>query len=261
MRRALQNKLLRLYSGVQSTGLLSTAGGQALFEKAYWFYKEWFEAGAVDQLQPLVTPGSTVVDIGANVGFFTRRFASWTGPEGRVLAIEPEAENFRRLKLAMVKGGFGCVETIRSAVGESTGTARLQLNPSHPADHRLANQSDNEGVEVPLIRLDDLLATRGWPTVSLVKIDVQGAEQRVLMGAEETLARVRPAWFVEVDDDGLRAMGSSAASLIDRFIVAGYDVRRLGRDGIGPSLDPAQVLRQIRPGNYEDLLFTPGLTP
>ena len=258
MMNLLQRALIRLHVGVKSTGLLTTGPGRVLFERSYEFYKTWMEAGAVDQLRPLVRPGSTVIDVGANIGFFTRRFARWVGPEGRVIALEPEAQNFERLRLALAKDGMlARVETILAAAGETDGMARLRINPHHPGDHRIALPESTHGHDVAMVRLDDLLAARGWPPVSLVKIDVQGAEERVLLGAERTLATVRPAWFVEVDDEHLRAMGSSASALVARFTTHGYAVRRLSRQGVSAALDPARLLAEMSAGGYEDFLFTP----
>ena len=71
------------------------------------------------------------------------------------------------------------VETIRAAVAEFTGEGLLEVNPGHPGDHKLGT----EGVPIATTTIDDLLAARGWPEVSLIKIDVQGAEARVLAGA------------------------------------------------------------------------------
>lgn len=259
LNQRLQLALLRLYAGVYATGLLSSGPGHWLFERLYFFYKERMEASFVDQLRPLVTPGSTVVDIGANVGFFTRRFARWTGADGKVIAVEPEVSNFNWLNRTLARDGTTAhVETIQAAIGAATGTALLQLNPFHPGDHRIIDGLSDRAVEVPLTCLDELLAHRGWPKVSLVKIDVQGAEERVLEGAKRTLTETRPAWFVEVDDACLRGLGSSAAALITRFVEHGYDIHRLSQAGIGDPLTPAEILdHHSRSGAYEDLLFLP----
>ncbi len=253
----LQRVLIRLHSGAQSAGILSTGPGRALFERSYELYKTWVEAGAVDHLRPLVQPGSTVVDVGANIGFFTRRFARWVGPNGRVIALEPETQNFERLMLALSKHGLADrVDAMLAAAGEVDGAARLRVNPHHPGDHRVELPGSAEGRDIAMVRLDDVLAARGWPPVSLVKIDVQGAEERVLLGAERTLAMARPAWFVEVDDAHLRAMGSSASALIGRFTQHGYAVRRVSKTGLSAPLDPARMA-DMPAGKYEDLLFTP----
>lgn len=78
--RFVQGALLWAYRGVQRSGLLDTAPGRAAFERAYWAYKWSIEAKDLETLRPHVTPGSTVVDVGANIGFFTVRFAEWSGP-------------------------------------------------------------------------------------------------------------------------------------------------------------------------------------
>src|SRR5580693_4951300 len=106
----------------------------------------------------------------------------------------------------------------RAAVAEVTGEGLLEINPGHPGDHKLGT----EGVPVAMTTIDDLLAARGWPEVSLIKIDVQGAESRVLAGARRTLERFSPALFLEVDDQQLRRYGSSAAELLTSVTAQGY---------------------------------------
>lgn len=256
MNSKLQNVLLRSYAGLHATGLLSTAPGRWLFSRAYNLYKAKLEAATTDGLKHIVTPGSTVVDIGANVGFFTRRFAKWVGADGSVIALEPEPRNFADLlDILREDGTLSRVRLFEAAAAEYAGTARLKLNPLHPGDHKLT--AGNNGIDVKTMRLDDILAEREWPPLSLVKIDVQGAEERVLDGAEQTLGRVRPVWFVEVDDDHLRAMGSSAAHLVRRFAAQGYGVHKLTAAGPGPALDIGEVVDALRPGVYQDLLFKP----
>ena len=101
MNRNFQTVLLALYRAVSSTGLLSTRPGRAMYEWSYDLYKDRFEAGPVDALRQFIKPGTTVIDVGANIGFFSRRFARWVGPGGRVIAIEPEPANFAGLTWAV----------------------------------------------------------------------------------------------------------------------------------------------------------------
>jgi FkbM family methyltransferase len=256
MNSKLQNALLRSYAGLHATGLLSTPPGRWAFTRAYHLYKSKLEAASVDALKVLVEEGATVVDIGANIGFFTRRFASWVGEAGRVIALEPEPLNFADLRDVLREDGtLPRVRLLEAAAAEYAGTAQLKLNPLHPGDHKLAG--DGSGIDVKVVRLDDVLAERKWPRVALVKIDVQGAEERVLDGAEQTLGSLRPAWYVEADDDHLRAMGSSAAQLVRRFVGHGYGIHQVTPGGIGPALDLADVIAALKPGVYQDLLFKP----
>ena len=87
MNRLLQDGLIGLYGLVKKTGALDTPAGRKLFEASYGFYKDRLEAGPILMLRPYVRPGSWVIDVGANIGFFTRRFASWVSQGGKVIAV------------------------------------------------------------------------------------------------------------------------------------------------------------------------------
>jgi hypothetical protein len=71
-------------------------------------------------------------------------------------------------------------------------------------------------------RVDTLLAAHALPNVGFIKIDVQGAEMKVLLGSVETLARCRPAIFIEIDDAALRQFGSSAEEVLGWLESKGY---------------------------------------
>src|SRR5207247_124015 len=121
-----------------------------------------------------------------------------------------EPENFARLNRMIAKHGLSSVvETIQAVAAEQEGELKLELNSMHPADHKIATT----GIAVTAHTIDDLLAKRNCPAVSLIKIDVQGAEERVLRGATRTLEKSHPALFIEIDDRALAAMGSSADRL------------------------------------------------
>jgi FkbM family methyltransferase len=256
MNKFLQNGLIGLYGVVKSTGVLDTAFGRRAFEASYDLYKELLEAGPIQLLRPLVRPNTHVVDVGANIGFFTRRFAAWVSEGGRVLAIEPEVINYSRLTRAISQAGLeAVVETVKGAAAETTGQGWLEVNPSHPGDHRLGTETGN--VRVDLWAIDDLLAARGWPEVSLIKVVVQGAEARVLAGAAETIKRYHPTLFLELDDQQLRRYGSSAAALLTSTSEQGYMIySRVGKTLSKPlGVDAALGLGAT--SAYDDFLFIP----
>jgi FkbM family methyltransferase len=222
---------LRAYRVLLATGLFKTSLGKWLFVTSYGIYKQRFEAGTAEALRPWVLPGSMVVDVGANIGFFTVRFARWAGIGGRVVAIEPEADNLRMLRQQLLKNREGAsVEVIEGVAADHPGILQLVVNPDHPADHRIGAI----GVPVRAWTIDEVLAARNWPQVSLIKIDVQGAEVRVLRGARETIRRFHPALFVEVDDQALLEAGHSADILLDEIETLGYGC-----------YDPADPMRRL----------------
>jgi FkbM family methyltransferase len=252
--KTVQSGLLALYHSVSAAGFLKTAWGRSIFEMAYWFYKRYYEAGTIAPLQQFVKPGSCVVDVGANIGYFTLHFASWVRGGGKVLAIEPEAINYARLQRAVSRAGLtSVVETFRVAAAETVGDGLLEINPMHPGDHKLGTS----GVSVAITTIDTLLAGRGWPEVSLLKIDVQGAEARVLAGARETIDRFGPTLLIEVSDDGLRQYGSSAEELILTLCKRQYTIQALKRKGLSTSLSVDEAVTVAKTRGYVDLLFSP----
>jgi FkbM family methyltransferase len=254
MMQSIQDVLLYLYERVRATGLLSTPLGRRVFECSYNAYKSAFEAGPVKRLAPLIAPDTHVLDIGANIGFFTRRFARWVSGSGRVIAVEPEQNNYDRLNANIDRDGLrAVVEPIQAAVADASGVVLLELNPNHPGDHKIGAS----GVPIRALTIDEIVAQRGWPRVSLIKIDVQGGEERVIRGARATLARFRPTLFVEVDDAHLRAAGSSAEALLKLLISLGYRVCELTRAGPSAPLSMPDCLEKLRAKGYTDFLFVP----
>lgn len=139
----------------------------------------------------VVKPGMTVVDIGANIGFYTMLFASLVGDDGRVLAFEPNSENCRLLLLTIEANNFRQVTLFPFALAEEM--AALYFTPAIGSNGlvlpgRKETLLDPNCVVVPSMRLDDI--ERGQ--VDVIKADIEGAEYRALRGAEAIIRRCRP---------------------------------------------------------------------
>jgi FkbM family methyltransferase len=252
MNRAVQRALLWAFRVAQRSGALSTDLGRSVYERSYLLYKRLLEAGEIDRLKSCVAPGTTVIDVGANIGFFTVKFAGWVAGAGRVIAIEPEARNFQSLLRRIAAAGLeDVVHPIQAAAAEAAGELKLAVNPHNPADHRLADH----GTSVRATTIDDVIGGQGWPAVSLVKIDVQGSENRVLAGAAETLRRYHPAIFMEVDADSLASSGTSAEDLIESLRAKGYRIYRLKSAAPSAPMSTAEAAAEARSSGYADFLF------
>lgn len=161
-------------------------------------YGEWAQP-ELDWLLPLVRPGDTVIDAGANVGTHTVPFARAVGPGGRVHAIEPQAQVAEVLTANLVLNDLPHATVHVAALGASAGTIVV---PRLPVDRglnlggvSLGAFGPGDGDEVPLLTIDDL----NLLTCRLIKIDVEGMETQVLAGATATLQRCRPILYVEND--------------------------------------------------------------
>jgi FkbM family methyltransferase len=251
MRAWIVRPLLWLYERAVKAGLLDHPLARRTFESVYLTYKLLIEAGPVSRLQAVVPAGSTVVDVGANIGFFSLRFARWVGPGGRVIAIEPEGSNVTTLRRRVARAQLeSVVDCVQAAAADRPGEVRLELNPVHPGGHRIAAT----GELIRAVTIDEL-ARGDRRKISLVKIDVQGAEMVVLSGAQGVISVQRPALFIEVDDAALRKFGSSADELLRTVVDLGYTAHTLTTTGISPARPPDALVAESGRKTYSDVLF------
>jgi len=251
MKRIIQKLLLQSYRFALATGILSTSLGRAAFEFAYSSYKVIFEAGEVGLLSAYVVEGGTVIDVGANIGFFTLKFAAWVGDSGRVFSIEPEQKNFDRLSQRVKQHGYiSRVSLVQAAAAEKSGELRLAINQDNPMDHRLSDR----GVSVRAITIDELCALNDWPEVCFVKIDVQGAEGRVIAGAIETIKRFSPALFVEIEEGNVKS-DIPGALFWDELTSFGYWPYILEKNGPKRFENIHAMFTFVKVNGYADCLF------
>lgn len=130
-----------------------------------------------------VKPGDVVLDIGANVGFYTLLSSELVGSGGKVVAFEPVPRNLKFLHEHIKVNALGNVEVIEAAVGEAPGEITFD-DTSGSATGKI---STSGRLKVPLVSVDDLLAKGRIRRPTVLKIDVEGAEAMVLRGARGAL--------------------------------------------------------------------------
>jgi FkbM family methyltransferase len=173
--------------------------------------------------------GDNVLDIGANVGYYTALGSQLVGKTGRVLSFEASPTIVERLK-ATLRNPNGNVSIFDLAVSDRAGhvTFYTECNGHTGRSSMLAHVRDESTPSiVRAIALDDMLAH--IPSIALVKIDVEGAEMRALRGMRALLARDRPLVVVELTDAWLRADGSSAVEVLHWMAEFGYRAHSIDR--------------------------------
>jgi FkbM family methyltransferase len=161
-----------------------------------------FEIVELQCLRTYAKPGTTVIDVGANVGIFTISLAEAVGSSGRVMAFEPLPANVKRLQANVDLNKLGNVNIYVLALGDSEGEITLHLSddPAFPSTTEVVqNRGTDEVLAVPVARLDRIWKEAGFPAVAAVKIDVEGGELAVLKGSEELLATCRPVLLMEAN--------------------------------------------------------------
>jgi FkbM family methyltransferase len=250
----IRNSAVKLFGLVAKLGLHRLPGLNHVFLLFYGVYKQYFEAGPIDRLREFVPSGSLVIDVGANVGFFSLRFAKWVGEGGKVMSIEPEDRNYDSMMSALKREGLlNRVDALKAVAAAVPGMALLEINPLHPADHKLSQ--DGSGLPVKAVVLDDLVQDKSDLRVSLIKIDVQGAEMLVLEGASGILKATGPALFVELHEVGLKRFGTSVAAILAHLSHYGYEAFWLMRKGAHKKASPAEIHAKVARIGYVDVLF------
>jgi FkbM family methyltransferase len=161
-------------------------------------YGPGYEEAEAAALRASVRPETVAIDAGAHAGLITTVLADAVGPDGRVWSIEPGAETAKRLRHAVELSGHANVEVIEAAASDEEGELRLSVGRD-PALTQVVGEA--AGRTVPAVTLDAVWSARGEPEVSVVKIDVEGAELSVLRGAAQLLERWHPTLLLEANGE------------------------------------------------------------
>ena len=150
---------------------------------------ELFEPFETHLLRREIRPGDVVLDIGANIGYYTVQFARLVGPLGKVIAFEPDAENFRLLQKSVAANGFTNVELVNAAVSNERGRVTLHRSPKNPGDHRVYGTAGEERqtTQVEVTTLDAFFTGRSH-RIDFIKMDIQGSEANAIEGARALIA-------------------------------------------------------------------------
>ena len=137
-------------------------------------------------------PGDIVLDAGANVGVFTRK-ALWAGAS-KVIAIEPGPENVECLRRTFAAEiADGRVVVYPKGIWDKEDVLKLSVSPTSSAQDSFVRPIENaQFIEVPLTTVDKLVEELHLPKVDFIKMDIEGAERKAVIGARNTLARYRP---------------------------------------------------------------------
>jgi FkbM family methyltransferase len=194
-------------------------------------------------VREIVRPGMNVALVGADVGYYVLQVAS-LNPTGAIFAIEPFPAHFRILEKNVRDNDLTGVRLLNIAAGSADGTARL-VNPG--TESRLDRSDAAGGVEVPVRRLDDVLAPEltAGRKLDVVQIDVEGAELDVLKGMETLIARDRPTLLIELHGPYLPNFGASKTEVLQWLADRGYQARWLAMEALQ---DPG----------FSHAVFTPG---
>jgi FkbM family methyltransferase len=180
---------------------------------------------------PHVPAGSTVIDVGAHAGQFSKLFSRLVGPAGAVHAFEPSRYTRRILKAALAANRCRNVSVHAAGLSDQPGVLTLST-PVKTSGLRAYGLASLGGVaartgrgeiaeEVPVTTLDEFVSDNALQ-VAFIKADIEGWEAHLVRGAARTLAAQKPALFMEIDAALIARAGDDAAALLSYLIALGY---------------------------------------
>ena len=167
-------------------GLKIYAEGKSAMAK-FFGVKGSYEEETTTLFTEILKEGMTVLDIGANIGYFSLIASRLVGDKGKVFAFEPYHETFSLLQKNIEANGFNNVIPLEKAASNQCGKQKLFL-ASDPGEHSLGGDDSYKSVEVDVTTVDEFIRQDNI-SVDLVKMDVEGAEMHVLEGMAETISK------------------------------------------------------------------------
>lgn len=182
-------------------------------------------------LRKTLRPKDTVIDVGSNIGTISLASASLVGEEGRVIAFEPNPRVFNFFKKNVYLNGFNNVTMLNCAVGERQGEICFS-DQKYDDQNKILPQG---GQKVQMTTLDEQAsAIQGH--IRLLKVDVEGYEKFVFLGASKTLARTDYIYF-EVYEPHFIPMGYTTGELIQMLKSHGFCFYRIDERGEEIAID------------------------
>lgn len=188
----------------------------------YFRYKRKKDKHHLELIQRILKPGSIVIDIGANIGFFTKFLSACVGGKGHVYAFEPDKTNFHHLENEVK--GLTNITPVQKAVSAASGTLTLYTSDLLNVDHRTYEPENYSGkYSVEKTSVDDFV--NGRFKVDFIKMDIQGFEMEALRGMEKTLVTNQHIiLFTELWPFGLEKAGSSGFQVFDFLTQLGFNI-------------------------------------
>ena len=214
-----------------------------------------YEKFETDFINREIKKGEVVLDIGANIGYYTLIFARLVGEKGKVFAFEPDPNNFQILKKNVELNGYKNVILINKAVANKSGKLKFYLSEVNMGDHRIYDSYDGrKNIEVKCIKIDEYFQDYKGK-IDFVKMDIQGSETGAILGMAKLLGKNNKIRIIsEFWPVGLKKCGVEPIQYIKLLQKNGFSLMEL--NDVKKTIKPIDVDKLLKTYTVEKENFT-----
>lgn len=180
------------------------------------FWKKFYTEEK-NQIKDIIKKDDIVLDVGGNLGFFALILSDLVGGNGKVYTAEPSKYSYGRLEKNLAINHLTNVESLNFGFGEREGTELLYYNPGQTGLSSIVHKPTENSIkeEIKITTIDKFRENVGR-RISFIKIDTEGFEPQVLLGAQKVLREDKPVIFIELGSKYLESSEKSI-EILKRF--------------------------------------------
>jgi len=216
----------------------------------------YYEQYETEIVKGEIKKGDVVLDLGANIGYYTLIFAKLVGESGKVFAFEPEPANFSLLKKNMEINGYNNIILIQKAVSDRDKIIKLYLHKYNKGAHTIYKSYDNqEFVEIKTVKPDDYFENYNGK-IDFIKMDIEGSEGLALQGMSKILEKNKNIKiFTEFNPSLLKNCGTEPENYLNLLIQQGFKLYHINEEENKLNFITAdELMRKYQDGGYTNLL-------
>jgi len=178
-----------------------------------------------------IKEGDVVLNIGANIGYYTLLAARLVGPKGKVYAFEPDKTNFEIIKKNIRINNYENIIPVNKAVLNKTGKAKLYLSTENKGSHRIYQAGDSRKyVEIDVVSIDDFFKNKE-DKVDFILMDIEGSEAKAFEGMKKVLRKNKKVKILtEFWDWAIEKAGDDSQKFIEEIVKTGFKISYMDED-------------------------------
>lgn len=202
-----------------------------------------------------IKEGDVIIDVGANIGYYTLLFAKLAGKTGRVFAFEAESSNFEILEKNVHENNFTNIVLEQKAVSDKSGVVKFYIGDESNTENQLFKPDVNhKEIEIKSTSIDEYFESID-KKVDFIKMDIQGAEPLVIKGMKKILQKNKNLKIMlEWWPDAIKKYGIDPGKHLTELVNLGYKIFEIDDErGTCTETDVQSLMKKYPNKDLEDV--------